>query len=48
MLNSWSMDKSQNSSTKLFTLLNNSINGGAVLVIKITLATYAANPCKKI
>jgi len=40
--------KSQISSTKLFTLLNNSINGVTMLVMKITLATYSANPYKTI
>jgi len=40
--------KFQISSTKIFTLLNYSINGVTVLVIKITLSTYAANHYKTI
>ena len=36
--------KSQIPSTKLFTLLNNSINSVTELVLKITLSTYSANP----
>jgi hypothetical protein len=40
--------KFQITSTKLFTLLNNSINGVTVLVMKIRLSTYATNPYKTI
>jgi hypothetical protein len=40
--------KSQITSTKLFTLLNNSINGVTVLVMKITWWTYSENPYKTI
>ena len=36
--------KSQIISTKLFTLLNNSINSVTVLVLKITLSTYSEIP----
>ena len=40
--------KSQITSTKLFTLLNNLINGVSVLVMKVKYSTYTPNPYKTI
>jgi len=42
------MEKFQKTSTKLFTLLNNSINGLSVLIMEINFLTYSANPNKTI